>query len=95
MGTHFIWRSLHAVTFTPKAVIEARDFIGGTAESAIFQIILTLYPNRSSVITSFDLAPCKALARIAADGELVLEALPAWRESMRTMALFVDTAFCE
>jgi hypothetical protein len=44
------------------------------------------------VILSFDLAPTKCLARVDASGALVVEALPAWIEAMRTACFYTDTA---
>jgi hypothetical protein len=78
-ATYDIVRRIQAVTFTPK-----------TGESLPFQIILSLFHNRAEVIAGFDLAPCKALARVF-DGELIIEAMPAWRESLRRLAFWADS----
>jgi hypothetical protein len=36
------------------------------------------------------MAPCKVLARVGDSGALVVEALPAWVESMRSRAFWLD-----
>lgn len=50
---------------------------------AVWQLVGRLHRDRAQVLEGFDLAPCKALARIAPDGALVVEALPSWVEAMR------------
>ena len=73
-----------ALNFTP-----ARE--RGPAGGKPFQLIKCLHRDRAQVLESFDLAPCKVLARAdAASGAFVVEALPAWVESLRAMAFWVD-----
>jgi hypothetical protein len=49
------------------------------------------------VLESFDLAPCKALARVDAgaggggSGALIIEAQPSWVESMRRAAFWTTS----
>ena len=76
-------RSGCALTYTPQ-----KSAVG--SERKPFQLILCLHRDRAQVLESFDLAPCKALARYEGR-EIVVEALPAWVESMRHMAFWVDT----
>jgi hypothetical protein len=63
------------------------------------QLVRCLYRDPSQVLQSFDLAPCKVLARFASShrGEgvppiLRVEALPAWLAALRRKAFWVDTA---
>lgn len=72
-----------AATFAAPA-----DTVG--CEAKPFQLILGLHRDRAQVLESFDLAPCKVLARYVKT-ELVIEALPAWTEALRAMAFWVDT----
>ena len=82
-ATYDIARRIQAVTFTPKDG-------GPLQDTPPFQLILSLFHNRAEVIAGFDLAPCKVLARVI-DGELIIEALPAWRESLRRLAFWADS----
>jgi hypothetical protein len=59
-------------------------------DKKIVQVILKLYADRSEVIGSFDIAPCKALARCTAEGELIIEGLPIFVECMRHMTFYTD-----
>lgn len=78
-----------AITFSPTAAMAA-----STAEKHLpFQIILCINRDAAQVIESFDLAPCKVLARYdSSKSQFVIEALPAWVESVRSMAFWVDNS---
>jgi small GTP-binding protein len=81
-ATHALSLSRGAATFTPRA--------GGRP----IQFVRCLFRDRAQVLESFDLAPCKVLARAADDdgGGLVVETLPAWVGALRRMAFWVDPA---
>ena len=57
-----------------------------------FQIVLGLHRSRSQILEYFDLAPTKALARFEIN-ELVVEALPTFVESLRSMSFFLDPVY--
>lgn len=76
-------RTSVAITFTPKVAASG-------PEGKPFQIVLCLHRDRGQVLESFDMAPCKVLARVGESGALVVEALPAWVESMRSRAFWLD-----
>jgi hypothetical protein len=54
-----------------------------------FQVVLGMHRARSQILEYFDLSPTKALARIDADGELVVEAQPVFVHALRHMAFHV------
>lgn len=61
--------------------------------SVALQLVRCLYRDPSQVLQSFDLAPCKVLARFESpEGPLRVEALPSCVESLRRKAFWVDTA---
>lgn len=80
--THECYATANALTFTKKAP-EVK--VVNPERDVVFQLVFRTHRNRAQVLEGFDLAPCKALARVDANGALVVEALPSWVESMRTM----------
>ena len=53
-----------------------------------------MHRSRSQILEYFDLAPCKALARIDPESEeLIVEALPLFINSLRRMAFHVDIMY--
>ena len=57
-----------------------------------FQVVLGLHRARSQILEYFDLAPCKALARIENE-TLVVEALPSFLQSLTSMSFWVDIKY--
>ena len=97
--THDVHESKNAVTFLPKAnppIDPSRRWgsppIQEGFAGAIFQLVLRLHRDRAQVLEGFDLAPSKALARVSPEGEIIVEAMPAWVEAMRTRAFWVDSS---
>ena len=99
-GEYELSRSPAAVTYTLKKA--PPPYLGDDHEerwkrkgqSCAFQIVLGIHRARSQIVEYFDLAPCKALARIdAASGGLVVEALPSFVEALRKMAFHVDDMY--
>ncbi len=88
--THDIHESKRALTFVPKT---GSGIISEGREGAVFQVILRLHRDRAQVLEGFDIAPSKALARFdEGAGNFVIEALPAWIESVRKRAFWVDSS---
>ena len=53
-----------------------------------------MHRSRSQILEYFDLAPCKALARLDPESEeLIVEALPLFINSLRRMAFHVDIMY--
>lgn len=63
---------------------------------AALQLVRCIYRDPAQVLQSFDLAPCKVLARYCSDvsggQSLRVEALPSWIAALRRKAFWVDTA---
>jgi hypothetical protein len=88
--THDIHESKRALTFVPKS---RGQIISEGREGAVFQVILRLHRDRAQVLEGFDIAPSKALARFdEGTGSFVVEALPAFIESARKRAFWVDSS---
>jgi len=82
-----------AVTFTKKKHDDTSS-IDDRQRNRPFQIILGLHRSRSQILEYFDLAPCKALARLDPESEeLIVEALPLFINSLRRMAFHVDIMY--
>ena len=79
--------------FSGSAAAGSRSNVASThpGEKKIVQIILKLYTDRSEIIGSFDIAPCKALARCTAEGDVIVEALPIFVECMHSMTFYSDS----
>jgi hypothetical protein len=100
-GKYSVSRSVVAVTFArgqppltwiPGAAGKAGKWTRPPPSPADrpFQVVLGTHRARSQVLEYFDLAPSKALARFTEADAFVVEALPAFLESLRAMAFWVD-----
>lgn len=92
-GLYDMSRSPAALTYTMK-----KEAKGQSTEKDSwllerpFQVVLGLHRSRSQIVEYFDLAPSKALAHFEGD-TVVVEALPAFVVSLRTMSFWVDTKY--
>ena len=97
-GTHdAVETSFRAISFVPNEDPTDQNkawFSNSTTprpnDKKVVQVILKLYTDRSEILGSFDMAPCKALAQCTPSGELIVEALPIFVECMRHMTFYSD-----
>jgi hypothetical protein len=94
-GEYSVTRSPAAVTFTKMCEEPLPTGADRAARERAFclnrpfQVVLGMHRARSQILEYFDLSPTKALARIDADGELVVEAQPVFVHALRHMAFHV------
>lgn len=82
-GCKVVYRSKSAITMLVKKN-------AARSSTVQVQVILRRYSSVASLLSSFDVAPCKVCVIAETDGTLSAHAMPIWHASMRDMCFVAD-----